>query len=164
MLPLDSPQWRELRHAYGQADDLPALLRQLYECPFDHPAMHQVWLDLWGRLCHQGDIYSASIAAVHHLVAAGVQAGKPGLHHDIALLPMAIEESRIARPHQVADTLVDDEYNAALITALQLLDKLHRQPGDGLAPLIRSARKMLENTRRGKFLPPQQPIGGLFDK
>ncbi len=162
MLPLDSPQWRELRHAYGQADDLPALLKQLYECPFDHPAMHQVWLDLWGRLCHQGDIYSASIAAVHHLVAAGVKAGKKGLHCDIALLPMAIEEYRVARPHQVADTLVGDEYNAALFTALQLVPKLCRKPNDGLDSHLRTAKKMLEKTRRGKFLPPQQPIGGLF--
>lgn len=68
MLTLDSPRWSELSHAYDQASDIPSLLRQLKTAPppkeYDTPP----WGNLWSALCHQGDVYTASYAAVPHLV------------------------------------------------------------------------------------------------
>jgi hypothetical protein len=68
MLPLDSPHWSELRHAYGAADDIPALLRQLESFPDSKKYTDAPWYSLWSALCHQDDVYSASFAAVPHIV------------------------------------------------------------------------------------------------
>lgn len=68
-LSLDSPRWGELEHAYGRASDLPGLLRQLVSLPSS--ADHQEpWFSLWSALAHQNDVYSASFAAVPHVVKA----------------------------------------------------------------------------------------------
>lgn len=69
MLPLDSPQWAELSHAYGAASDIPQLLKQLTN--FRRATVDkEPWFSLWSALAHQGDVYSASFAAVPHVVAA----------------------------------------------------------------------------------------------
>lgn len=69
MLALDSQRWHALQHAYGTASDIPALLRQLDVLP---PASgeDEPWFTLWSALAHQGDVYSASFAAVPHVVKA----------------------------------------------------------------------------------------------
>lgn len=69
MLPLDSARWIELHHAYGAAGDIPALLSQLVDLP-DATANEEPWFSLWSALAHQGDVYSASFAAVPYVVAA----------------------------------------------------------------------------------------------
>lgn len=69
MLSLDSPLWSELRHAYGVASDTPALLRQLQSLP-ESTGKSEPWFSLWSSLAHQGDVYSASFAAVPHVVRA----------------------------------------------------------------------------------------------
>ena len=53
------PDWSRLRHAYGAADNVPALLAALSPDPGA-----PVWNDLWSCLCHQGTVYSASFAAL----------------------------------------------------------------------------------------------------
>lgn len=60
--------WADLRHAYGPATDIPPLLRQLRTAP--PPATHkdEPWFSLWSALCHQGDVYTASYAALPELV------------------------------------------------------------------------------------------------
>lgn len=65
MISLDSQKWSELRDAYGSADRVPNILRRLYANPTDRDSLK----DAWSSLCHQGTIYSASIAAVPHLVS-----------------------------------------------------------------------------------------------
>jgi len=69
MLSLDSRLWSELRHAYGVASDTPTLLRQLQSLP-DSSGESEPWLSLWSSLAHQGEVYSASFAAVPHVVRA----------------------------------------------------------------------------------------------
>ncbi len=69
MLSLDSPSWSELEHAYGNASDVPHLLRQLRDLPAAE-GESEPWFSLWSALAHQGDVYSASFAAVPHVVAA----------------------------------------------------------------------------------------------
>jgi hypothetical protein len=68
-LPLDSPRWSELDHAYGKAAGIPALLRQLESFPPSGPD-DEPWFSLWSALAHQGDVYPASFAAVPHVVRA----------------------------------------------------------------------------------------------
>ena len=68
MLSLDSPRWSSLQHAYGSAADTPQLLRQLKDMPSSE-ADAEPWFSIWSSLAHQGDIYSASFAAVPHVIA-----------------------------------------------------------------------------------------------
>lgn len=68
-LPLDSPRWHELAHAYGKASDIPALLRQLATVPTSD-GEREPWFSLWSALAHQGDVHAASFAAVPHVVKA----------------------------------------------------------------------------------------------
>ena len=75
MLSLDSPRWAELRHAYGTAGDIPALLRQLFANPRPvAEAEKEPWYSLWSTLAHQGDVYEASFASVPHVIAAIAEA------------------------------------------------------------------------------------------
>jgi hypothetical protein len=67
MLSLDDSRWTELTHAYGPASDVPALIRQLADNPAPKRA-NEPWFSLWSCLCHQGDVYTASYAAIPHIV------------------------------------------------------------------------------------------------
>lgn len=68
MLPLDSDRWAGLAQAYGGAADVPQMLRDLALDPSDG-----VWERLWSSLCHQGEVYPASYAAVPHIVRIAVE-------------------------------------------------------------------------------------------
>lgn len=69
MLSLDDPRWFELQHAYGGAGNIPALLRQLVSIPSSEDN-NEPWFSIWSALAHQGDVYSASFAAVPHVIEA----------------------------------------------------------------------------------------------
>lgn len=66
MLSLDSPEWSSLSHAYGAAQDVPALLARLV----DGSAAADTWNALWSALAHQDDVYDASFAAVPWVIDA----------------------------------------------------------------------------------------------
>ena len=68
MLSLDSPRWGELEHAYGHAGDIPALLAELRSFPKSE-GQREPWFSIWSALAHQGDVYSASFAAVPHVIS-----------------------------------------------------------------------------------------------
>lgn len=70
MLDLYDEQWADLRHAYGSAANIPALLRSLSTFPGAENHRSEPYYTLWSSLCHQGDVYSASYAALPHLVNA----------------------------------------------------------------------------------------------
>ena len=69
MLNLDSPVWSKLEHAYGSASNIPDLLHQLEDLPASE-GENEPWFTLWSSLAHQGDVYSASFAAVPHVIHA----------------------------------------------------------------------------------------------
>jgi hypothetical protein len=73
MLSLESPEWSELKHAYGNASDIPNLLRQLNSLPSSE-GDKEPWFSIWSSLAHQGDVYSASFAAVPYVTHALKQA------------------------------------------------------------------------------------------
>ena len=68
MLSLESPEWKILSHAYGTAEDIPPMLAELEHYPPHVQNDDEPWGTLWGSLCHQSDIYSASFAAVPHIL------------------------------------------------------------------------------------------------
>ncbi len=68
MIDLNSKKWNELRHAYGDASDIPELLRQLEDAPYPQNYQSEPWFTLWSALCHQYSVFTASYAAVPHLI------------------------------------------------------------------------------------------------
>lgn len=69
IIPLDSPRWNSLRHAYGIATDTPELIRAIWAEV--KPNYHDggAWFELYSSLVHQHSTYSATYAAVPHLLA-----------------------------------------------------------------------------------------------
>lgn len=94
MLPLDDPRWNDLQHAYGRAADVPELLRAL-KTSTDPKTSYpdEPWHSLWSSLCHQGDAYTASYAAVPHIVEIARGANSP-IDPSFLALPVAIEVAR----------------------------------------------------------------------
>lgn len=82
ILALDSPRWATLRHTYEEALDIPERLRELEEvaegrripAPPWYEFQTEPWFSLWSALCHQGDVYSASFAAVPHILRIAARA------------------------------------------------------------------------------------------
>ncbi|MFE1960586.1 hypothetical protein [Streptomyces sp. NPDC059479] len=71
---LDAQPWAELEHAYGSAEDVPALLRGL--ASEDEEEVSSALGELYGSIFHQGSVYEATARAVPYLAglaAAGVQ-------------------------------------------------------------------------------------------
>jgi hypothetical protein len=83
MLSLDSPRWKELRHAYGSAEHVPELIRAMTAESVprysDHPAKARSnptpWDEVYSSLCHQGSAYSATYAALPHIVDIALRDG-----------------------------------------------------------------------------------------
>ncbi|MFI9587666.1 HEAT repeat domain-containing protein [Streptomyces sp. NPDC052236] len=62
---IDEVDWTVLRHAYGQANNVPALLRGLASAD---PAERESALDgMYGAVHHQGDVYDSTLACIPFL-------------------------------------------------------------------------------------------------
>ena len=117
MLNLDSPRWSELQHAYGSASDTPSLLRHLCNLP-DSGGQNQPWFDLWSSLAHQGDVYSASFAAVPHVVHA-IASDPTKVDFGYFHFPAWIETCRLKN-----GVAIPDDLSAAYFAALKELPSL----------------------------------------
>lgn len=114
MLPLDSPEWSRLKHAYGAAADVPEMLRAVLERRERLDGLG-AWTDLWSALAHQGDVYDASREAVVHL-AAGLEDRSAEVANGFVHLIAWVEFCR-ADPRRPEPFEVHPEYDAALATA-----------------------------------------------
>jgi hypothetical protein len=70
---MQNPDWSTLRHAYGFASDIPARLEHARQAGPPRDYRDEPWFSLWSALCHQGDVYTASYAAVPELIAIAAQ-------------------------------------------------------------------------------------------
>jgi hypothetical protein len=93
MLQLNDDRWPQLIHAYGMAADMPQLLRRLEERSGQMGPDDEPWFTLWSSLCHQGDVYSASYAAVPHIVHIASLAPGP-IDFSFFLLPASVDVAR----------------------------------------------------------------------
>ncbi|MEU0393130.1 hypothetical protein ABZ208_10185 [Streptomyces sp. NPDC006208] len=63
---IDEVDWASLEHAYGPADDVPALLRGLASAD---PEEREAALDqMYGAVHHQGDVYDSTLACIPFLL------------------------------------------------------------------------------------------------
>lgn len=96
MLDLDDTGWAELHHAYGDAADIPDLLRSLADTTGPSSDYEEEpWFSLWSSLCHQDDVYTASYAAVPHIAQIASAARGP-LNFSFFQFPAAVELARVA--------------------------------------------------------------------
>jgi hypothetical protein len=110
VLSLDSHRWVELKHAYGAAANIPALLRQLDELPSSENDA-EPWFTLWSALAHQGDVYSASFAAVPHVVKALASAPSKA-DHSYFQFPAWVEICRAKNDVEVPEDLRSSYFEA----------------------------------------------------
>jgi len=108
--------WASLKHAYGPANDIPGLLAAAAADP--RPG-HKPgpWFDLWSALCHQGDAYSASLAAVPLLVRLA-PSQLAARRYDAVLLAASIEQARLEGRAPEIPAGSRDEYSAAIADGL----------------------------------------------
>ncbi|RIJ85303.1 hypothetical protein RSP822_17075 [Ralstonia solanacearum] len=127
-MPLNSPRWAELDHAYGKAHDTPALLEKLEALPSSVDDA-EPWYSLWSSLAHQGDVYPASFAAVPHVVRALANAP---LKADFSYFqfPAVVEAWRQRKGVQVPEDLCAD-YSAALAALPRLVAAAANKDWDG---------------------------------
>ncbi|MFJ4964099.1 HEAT repeat domain-containing protein [Streptomyces sp. NPDC088729] len=70
---IDEVDWASMEHAYGPADDVPALLRGLASAD---PAERETALDgMYGAVHHQGDVYACTLACIPFLFELAVHPG-----------------------------------------------------------------------------------------
>ncbi|MGC0317168.1 hypothetical protein [Kitasatospora acidiphila] len=113
---LDDIDWAALSHAYGDADDVPELLRGLRS---PDPAEREGALDaLYGGVHHQGDLYDSTLACLPFLCAL---AADPAVEDRDALLGLldsigeSADQSRdcagddIPDPQAVVDQAKDED-------------------------------------------------------
>lgn len=110
MLSLSSPRWQELEHAYGSAGDIPALLEQLDSLPTDE-GESEPWFPIWSSLAHQGDVYSASFAAVPHVIAA-LEKSPATAHESYFHFPAWVEICRAKQAIEVPTELQDAYFSS----------------------------------------------------
>src|SRR4029077_4807511 len=87
------PNWRELKHAYGSAEDIPEIISALTPDP-----VSPVWGDLWSRVCHQGTTYSASPAVLPFLLSISSNWSTTD-----RAMPLALAGSIVAAPQTILD-------------------------------------------------------------
>lgn len=129
MLALDSPRWKELNDIYGPAAGVPELLRRLQNYPPADEVEDEPFYSLWSGLYHQGDVSTASYAALPHLVR--IQEGAPAgwTWSNLHLIAM-IEIGRAGgRGPAIPDDLAEP-YHAALKRIPDLIPTLLKQPLD----------------------------------
>ncbi|PYO83163.1 MAG: hypothetical protein DMD65_06560 [Gemmatimonadetes bacterium] len=106
-------RWTELHHAYGPATDIPTLLERASSDSHSGAKPGSAWFDLWSALCHQGDVYTASYAALPYLIAIARARGALG-QYDPLFLAGCIELARMEGRGPPIPPDLDEPYHAAV--------------------------------------------------
>lgn len=129
MLALDSKRWSKLSDAYGDASHIPGLLVELQSLPPDADSEAEPYFSLWSALCHQGDIYTASYAAVPHIVRIMGTASER-VPMTLFLLVACIEIARSEGRGPAMPRDLKAEYAAALARIPELVSEAARTKWD----------------------------------
>lgn len=103
---LDEIDWGSLTHAYGEATDVPDLIRQL-AAP-DSETRQEAIYELYGNIWHQGTVYKATAFAVPFLVELLQQPSLPDRHEVAGLLRDLAEGSSYLDVHGQLDGFRQD--------------------------------------------------------
>lgn len=120
MLNLNDHLWKELTHAYGSAANIPALLEQLKTAEPQEEYDTEPWFSLWSALCHQYDVYTASYAALPHIIAIA-SSKPPHLRLDHLWLASSIEAFRHLEDAPALPAELKEAYEQAIKQAPKLI-------------------------------------------
>ena len=143
--------WSGLRHAYGPATDVPALLARARSAPPPSNYQDEPWFTLWSSLYHQDDIYSATYAAVPELIAMASDCG-PKIAAESLFLAASIELRRKepGAPEVPADLAA--AYSQALAIAGPLATELAERTPDDDGKLVVAAAVFRGDLKRARAL------------
>ena len=135
---LDDVDWSSLQHAYGSAEDVPALIRSLVSS--DPEVRKQAIYDAFGNIWHQGTIYEATVEAVPFLVRIAVTAGVPDRGRIIELLAAIAAGTGYVSVHR---SIMTDfgTWSADELNAREAEERLHIEAIGGR--LARAARDLV---------------------
>lgn len=115
MIDLNSNIWSNLQHAYGTAVDIPDMLLRLDK--EDSSTLDE----LFGSICHQGSVYTASFAAVPHLVQSAQIIKSAEFRAQVLILVGSICSSNDFRGRgEKLSAEIQYEYETSLPKALEL--------------------------------------------
>lgn len=144
MLALNDDAWSGLSHAQGMACDIPARLRELAAFPTGDMDSTEPYLSLRRALLHQNCVFTASYAALPHLIE--IMADSPERAHPGVLeLVTRIEIARAKGNGPLLQDALAAMYQAALERLPQLISALSRQSWD--EPFTRIAAAALAASR-----------------
>lgn len=123
MLPLDASNWAKLSDAYSNASDIPLLLNQLESLPTDVGYDSEPYFSLWSALCHQGDVYTASYAAVPHIIRIMSNAPER-VPMTLFVMVASIEIARFNGRGPKIPSEIEADYFAALSKIPELVSKV----------------------------------------
>ena len=129
MLSLDSKRWSELSHAYGDASVVPSLLAKLESLPPDVGSEAEPYFTLWSALCHQGDVYVGSYAAVPHIVRVMATAPER-VPMTLFLMVACIEIARAKGRGPAVPAELQADYSTALSRIPELAGRAARASWD----------------------------------
>ena len=119
---MDNTNWGELEHAYGKATDIPDLLSELESYPTCNECDDEPFYTLWSSLCHQGDVYSASYAALPKIVSI-IEIAPEKVSYNYFLLPVCIEIARLKGKGPKISKSIEVSYFSAIQTLANLTGK-----------------------------------------
>jgi hypothetical protein len=128
MLPLDSKRWAEFTGAYGYASDIPALLVELESLPPDVDSEAEPYFSLWSALCHQGDVYTASYAAVPHIIR--IMAAAERIPMTLFVMVASIEIARLQGRGPKLPAVLKKDYLAAIARIPEVVAEAARSQWD----------------------------------
>lgn len=123
MLSLEDPRWSTIDDAYGPALRVPGLLRDLEKLPPAKEMYAEPYRSLWSALCHQGDVYPASYAAVPHLLRIVEESGAKFEPNILRLVHSIIVGRAEGSAAPMPDDL-KDAYEKALASVPKVASKL----------------------------------------
>ncbi len=123
--------WNQLTHAYGCASNIPDLLASAQHAPPPQRYDQEPWYSLWSALCHQGDVYTASYAAMPRLVEIAVTSAA-GVARECLLLAASIEMERHSGRAPAVPGDVRSAYDVALREGKRLAEALIVSAADDL--------------------------------
>ncbi|MFJ1796592.1 hypothetical protein [Kitasatospora griseola] len=91
---LDDIEWSKMHHAYGTAEEVPVLLREL--ASVEDETRSRALSRFYGAVHHQGDVYRRTAASLPFLFELAQDAAAPGRAAVIELL-VSVGESAIER-------------------------------------------------------------------
>ena len=99
---LERVDWSGLQHAYGQASDVPALLRALVSS--EKETRDEALYELYGNIWHQGTVYQATAFAVPFLIEIlAAKCDKPAILRFLAHLANGSSYLAVHKPRETSE-------------------------------------------------------------